>query len=250
MAELFSTMERPRTAAASVEQHIKELIRARRLVAGDRLPPERQLAERLGVNRATLRAALQSLTDQGVLIGRQGAGWTLQAQGDIVAANLAIYLRLEDVTFNQLFAARRAIEPHIASAAAEHRGDEQLTAMRTCIGVMRSTKDSDSYLQADADFHALIAVASKNPVFSLLISPTLNLLGDVRRRLVAERGVITASHAEHDRILDAIERGDPAEAHEAMLAHIDRFVRSGSKVLLDDATVDDPQTPPDAVHSG
>ena len=231
MSDLFPVLDRPQSAVAGVEQHVKELIRARRLVAGDRLPPERQLAERLGVNRSTLRSALQSLADQGVLTGRQGAGWTLEAQGQVVAANLAVYLQLEDVSFDHLFAARRVVEPQIAVGAATHRTDEQLTAMRACIAAMRSTSDSDSYLQADSDFHALIAAASDNPVFTLLISPTLNLLGEVRRRLVQEPSVITASHDEHERILAAIERGDPDEARDAMLAHIDRFVSSSTAVL-------------------
>ena len=234
MTEIFSSVERPRTAAAGVEQHLKELIRARRLVAGDRLPPERQLAERLGVNRSTLRGALQSLTEQGVLVGRQGAGWVIQPRGEVVAANLAVYLSLEDVTFDQLFTARRAIEPHIAAGAAQHRTDEQVTALRACISAMRSTTDSGSYLQADSDFHAILAAASQNPVFSLLIGPTLNLLQDVRQRLSAEHSVISASHDEHDQILSAVEKGDAQAAENAMLHHIDRFVLSGSKVLNDD----------------
>lgn len=252
MSDLFSIVVRPRTAASSVEQHIKELIRARRLVAGDHLPAERQLAGRLGVNRSTLRSALQSLADQGVLTGRQGAGWVVKAQGEVVAANVAVYLQLEHISFDQLFAARRAIEPHIASGAAGHRSEGQLAAMRACIAAMRTTKDSESYLQADSDFHALIAAASDNPVFSLLISPTLNLLGDVRRRLAREPSVIEASHAEHDWILDAIERGDAAAAHEAMTAHIDRFVCSGTTVLRHDAAARPDHAPaplPGAVHS-
>ncbi len=231
---MFSSVERPRTAASGVEQHLKELIRARRLVTGDHLPPERQLAERLGVNRSTLRGALQSLTEQGVLVARQGAGWVVKPRGEVVAANLAVYLSLEDVTFDQLFAARRAVEPHIAAGAALHRTEEQVAALRTCISAMRSTSDSESYLQADSDFHAILAAASHNPVFSLLIAPTLNLLHDVRQRLSAEHSVIDASHHEHEQILAAVEEGDAQAAENAMLRHIDRFVRSGAKALRDD----------------
>lgn len=231
MTELFPVLERPRSAVAGVEQHLKELIRARRLVAGDRLPAERQLADRLGVNRSTLRSALQSLADQGVLAGRHGSGWTVEAQGHVVASNLAVYLQLEDVSFQHLFDARRAVEPAIAAGAAEHRSDEQVAAMRACIAAMRATTDADSYLQADSDFHALIAAASGNPVFTLLISPALNLLGDVRRRAVGEPKVIAASHSEHEMILAAIERGDPDAARDAMLTHITSFVSRSTTAL-------------------
>lgn len=231
MTELFPVLERPRSAVAGVEQHLKELIRARRLVAGDRLPAERQLAERLGVNRATLRSALQSLADQGVLAGRHGSGWTVEAQGQVVASNLAVYLQLEEVSFRHLFDARRTVEPAVAADAAEHRSDEQVAAMRACIAAMRATTDGDSYLQADSDFHAMISAASGNPVFTLLISPTLNLLSDVRRRIAGEPTVIAASHSEHEMILAAIERGDPDAARDAMLAHINSFVSRSTTVL-------------------
>ncbi|MGC4954197.1 FadR/GntR family transcriptional regulator [Actinomadura citrea] len=234
MTEIFRAVERPRSAASGVEQHLKELMHAGRLTAGDRLPPERQLAERLGVNRSTLRSALQSLTEQGILAGRQGAGWVIQPSGEIVAANLATYLSLEDVTFDQLFEARRAVEPPIAASAARHRTDEQITALRACITAMQSTTDSESYLQADSDFHALLAVASHNPVFSVLITPTLTLLQDVRRRLAAEQSVISVSHQEHQQILDAVENQDTEAAHDAMLGHIDRFVDSSNTIMRDD----------------
>jgi DNA-binding FadR family transcriptional regulator len=231
VTDLFPVLERPRSAVTGVEQHLKELIRARRLVAGDRLPAERQLAERLGVNRSTLRSALRSLADQGVLTGRHGSGWTIEAQGHVIASNLAVYLQLEDVTFQQLFDARRVVEPAIAAGAAEHRTEDQVAAMRACIAAMRATADGDSYLQADSDFHALIAAASANPVFTLLISPALNLLGDVRRRIAGEPSVITASHGEHEMILAAIERADPDAARDAMLAHVSGFVSRGTAVL-------------------
>lgn len=231
MSELFSSVSRSASAGQAVEQHIKELIKARRLLAGDNLPAERNLAERMGVSRSTLRGALQSLAEQGVLTGRHGAGWTVQARGHIVAANLEVYFSLEEVSFGQLFEARRAIEPHIAAAAAANRTEEQIIALKRCISAMRATSDTQQYLQADSDFHAILATASQSPVFSMLIAPTLSLLQDVRERLSAEDSVISASHDEHDRILDAVERGDSEAAQQEMLHHIDRFVASGSKIL-------------------
>lgn len=231
MSELFSTVARSGTAGQAVEQHIKELIKARRLLAGDKLPPERQLAERLDVSRSTLRGSLQSLAEQGVLTGKHGAGWTVEPSSHIVAANLAVYLSLEEVSFGQLFAARRAVEPHIAAGAAQHRTEAQLAALERCIQVMRATPDNQVYLQADSDFHAILAAASQNPVFSMLITPTLTLLQDVRERLSAEQSVISASHDEHDRILSAVRAGDAGTAKLEMTHHIDRFVASGSEVL-------------------
>jgi GntR family transcriptional regulator, transcriptional repressor for pyruvate dehydrogenase complex len=231
VTDVFSAIPRAQTTGQVVEQHLKELIRARRLTDGDRLPPERQLAERLGVSRSTLRGALQSLTEQGVLTGRQGAGWTVTPNRATVAANLALYLSLEDVTFDELFAARRAVEPDVAAAAAEHRTEAQLVALQRSIDVMRAAAEPAAYLQADSDFHAVLAAASRNTVFSLLLMPTLDLLQELRRELSGEPRVIAASHPEHEQILDAVRRQDPEAARTAMAAHIDRFVSSSREVL-------------------
>jgi DNA-binding FadR family transcriptional regulator len=227
VSDLFEPVLRSQTTGRAVEQHLKELIRARRLLAGHRLPPERQLAERLGVSRSTLRGALQSLAEQGVVTGRQGSGWTVQPSRGVVAANLAVYFSLEDVSFDELFAARRAVEPPIAAGAALHRSDAQVMALQQSIDAMRATSDPAAYLAADSDFHAMLASASEN----VLVAPVFSLLQDVRERLSGQDSVISASHGEHQRILDAVRRQDAEGAQQAMLDHIDRFVASGRRAL-------------------
>ncbi len=235
MSDRFTSIDRGAAVGYSCEAHLKALIAARRLTSGDRLPPERELAARLDVSRGTLRGALQSLAEQGVLVARQGSGWVVSPQRDVIAKNLAVYLSLEDVTFDQLFAARRAIEPHSAAGAATHRSDEHIASMRHCIHVMRSAPDTGTYVRADADFHALLAVASGNPMFSIMLAPTLDLLGMLREDVAAHPEVTEASHLEHDLIMDAVVGQDAGRAQEAMLAHIDRFVESGRRLVVDSA---------------
>ncbi len=231
MSEQFASITRRAGVGSSCEFHLKALIAARRLVIGDRLPPERDLAARLDVSRGTLRGALQSLAEQGILVGRQGSGWIVSPRSDVVATNLAVYLSLEEVTFDELFAARRAIEPPAAATAALTRTDEQLAAMHRCIHAMKSTTDPAAFVRGDADFHALLAAASGNPLFSIMLAPTLDLLGALREDVAAHPEVTAASHVEHDVIVAAIEIGDSDGAHAAMLAHIDRFVENGDRLM-------------------
>lgn len=231
MNEPFGNIERASGVGASCEAHLKSLIAARRLLAGDRLPAERDLAARLDVSRGTLRGALQSLAEQGVLVGRHGSGWVVSPRADVVATNLAVYLSLEEVTFDQLFAARRAIEPQAAAEAALHRTTVQLEAMRRCTKVMRGAPDVATYVRADADFHALVTSASGNPLFSVMLAPTLDLLGSMREDVAAHPEVTEASHQEHDQILAALDASDAEASQAAMLAHIDRFVASGRRAL-------------------
>ncbi len=239
MAESFANIERAAGVGASCEAHLKSLIAARRLLAGDRLPPERELAARLDVSRGTLRGALQSLADQGVLAARQGSGWVVTPRPDVVATNLTVYLSLEEVTFDQLFAARRAVEPQAAAEAARHRTAEHLEALRRCTTAMRGAPDVATYVRADADFHALVTAASGNPLLSVMLAPTLDLLGPMREDVAAHAEVTAASHHEHDQILAAVDAGDPVAAQAAMLAHIDHFVASGRRALADE----DPASP-------
>jgi GntR family transcriptional repressor for pyruvate dehydrogenase complex len=233
MSEPFTSVTRGAGVGSTCETHLKALIAARRLLAGDRLPPERELATRLDVSRGTLRGALQSLAEQGVLVGRQGSGWIVSPQREVVAANLAVYLSLEDVTFDQLFAARRAIEPHAAAAAAVHRSQDHVAALHRCIQAMKGAPDVATYVRADADFHALLAAASGNPMFSIMLAPTLDLLSSMREDVAAHPDVTAASHVEHDLIMSAVEAGESEQAQAAMLAHIDRFVESGDRLMAD-----------------
>lgn len=237
MSQPFVGVVRGTGVGSTCEAQLKALIAARRLVVGDRLPPERELAARLDVSRGTLRGALQSLADQGVLVGRQGSGWLVSPRREVVATNLAVYLSLEDITFDQLFAARRAIEPHAAAGAARHRSPEQVAALRRCIQAMKSAPDVATYVRADADFHALLAAASGNPMFSIMLAPTLDLLASLREDVAAHPEVTAASHREHDRIIAAVESADSEGAQAAMLTHIDRFVECGDR-LMNEAMAD------------
>jgi GntR family transcriptional repressor for pyruvate dehydrogenase complex len=234
VTEPFASIQRTNSVGTSCETHLKSLIAARRLLAGDRLPPERELAARLDVSRGTLRGALQSLAEQGVLAARQGSGWVVTPRPEVVASNLAVYLSLEEVTFDQLFAARRAIEPQAAANAAHNHTADQLEAMRRCIKAMRSAPDVSTYVRADADFHALVTAASGNALFSIMLAPTLDLLSSMREDVAAHAEVTAASHHEHDEILAAVEARDPTAAEAAMLHHIDHFVTSGRGLLADD----------------
>ena len=230
MSDLFIEISRT-SAPKAIEDQIKGLIVSRQLVAGEALPPERDFAARLGVSRSSLREALRALTEQGIVTARQGSGWLVQPNRDTAAGNLAVYFRLEDVTFEQVFEARMANEPAIARLAAERRTDDELAAIAEAFDAMEQVTSPEAFLEADTAFHALIAAAAHNVLLSFQMTPTMSLLADARRAVVANDDGGRTSQVEHRRILDAIRAQDPDATEQAMRDHIASFARRGAATL-------------------
>ncbi len=229
MSDLFVEVSRSSTPKA-IEEQIKGLIGARQLVAGDALPPEREFAARLGVSRSTLREALRALTEEGIVAARQGSGWAVTPNPRPAASNLAVYFLLEDVTFEQVTEARMATEPTIARLAAQRRTDEQLAAITDAFERMSQVKAGKRFVDADSEFHALIATAAHNVLLSFSMLPTMSLLEEVRVKIVEQPSSVAASQAEHQRILTAIGALDGVAAEQAMRDHITWFQDRGSAV--------------------
>jgi GntR family transcriptional repressor for pyruvate dehydrogenase complex len=228
MSDLFVEVSRSSTPKA-IEEQIKHLIVSRQLVTGDALPPERQFAARLGVSRSTLREALRALTEEGIIAARQGSGWAVQPNAGTAASNLAVYFRLEDVTFEQVTEAREATEPTIARLAAERRTDEQLAQITAALTPMSSVSGAE-FVKADSEFHALIATAADNVLLSFSMLPTMSLLEELRIAVSSTSARITASQAEHERIVAAIRDHDGERAEREMRAHIVGFRDRGREV--------------------
>jgi len=190
---------------------------------GDRLDPERELIVRLGVTRARLRKALDTLEHEGAIWRHVGKGTFIASP--VVASgpgNLAILSK--QVTPVQLMRARLALEPAIAREAALHASEEAMRRMKECRDRAVEAPDWDEYEAQDDNLHRLIAESTEN-VLLLSLFDHLNAV----RRAVAWNTVVRSSErparthssfAEHDAILGAIEARDPTAAQAAMRTHL------------------------------
>jgi DNA-binding FadR family transcriptional regulator len=218
------------------------------LTAGDRLPGERELAERLGVSRIVVREALGRLQARGLIEIRPGVGAFVVPMPDrSVTEPLGLYIRRHGVGHAHLFEVRRALEPQIASAAARRRDPRALarleaTQRRTAAaaaelgraavdpadgardGARDDARDEEAleaFAWADLAFHVHLAQASGNPLFELLLVPLVEPLLEVRRAGARRPGAADRATAEHAAILAAVVAGDPAAAAAAMAHHLD-----------------------------
>ena len=139
------------------------LITERQLKAGDRLPPERELAATMGVSRSSLREALRALAMLGVAEMRQGDGTYLtNLQPDSLMRSVGLVLALSDSGLEELFEARKLVEPGLAELAAERisRRGRRRAARAAPRRTHDALDDPEAFMWADIELHAKIARAA------------------------------------------------------------------------------------------
>ncbi|UUW88113.1 FadR/GntR family transcriptional regulator [Pimelobacter simplex] len=201
-----------------VAEQITEWITATGLAVGDRLPPERELAQQLGVSRATLSQALVALEVVGVVTVRHGDGTVLTrpTEGTIAQAIRAHADRLPEI-----IETRDALETKIAALAAERRTDADLAEIEAAIAAMETDVAAGGRgVEGDERFHAAVTAASHSALLARLMLEIGPLVRETRLESLSQPERPHASLAGHRRIADAIAAGDPAAAAAAMHAHI------------------------------
>lgn len=238
----FRPLEHDR-AADVVMRRLEELILDGVLRSGDRLPGERDLAQRLDVSRPVLREALKRLEDEGLLVGRQGEGTFV---ADLVrpafAPPLAALLARDDRAGRDTLEFRRAFEGWAAELAARRATADDRAMIARIVATMReahAAHDEAREAELDVDLHMTIAEATHNLV-ALHVAhainrlqvdgvttarPKLYLLPSARERLLAE----------HLAIAEAVLAGDAAAARTRAEAHVDGVAADLAELTAADA---------------
>lgn len=213
----------PREGASERLVHrILGMVTAGSLRPGDRLPPERELAELFNVSRPTVREAVRALIVLGVLRARQGDGITVSPlEAADLLGPLTFFLTLREVEVERLYEARAVIEGEIAALAATRARPEDMTVLEALIEAqLGAVADPERYRRIDTAFHRRLAEVAGNP-FLARAAESLNVLGLEFRKLASETAeVIRLSIADHGAILAALRAADPRAARRAMEAHM------------------------------
>ena len=189
---------------------------------GDRLPPERELCDRLGVSRTVVREALNLVEARGLISIEHGRGAVVSGgEPRAVRDTLGLLLRVQPKTLCELLEMRGILEVEVAGLAAERADPEDVEAMRVQIDRMRGSIDApEGYVDADVEFHALLARAARNGVLLTMLEPVVDLLKASRRVSAARPGNARRALGEHDRVLSAVEAGDAEGARREMREHL------------------------------
>lgn len=231
--------EKNGSTAEEVVERLREMIHNGELTAGDRLPPERDLAKLLGVSRPTLRAGIRSLATVGILQSRQGAG-TFVAERDesptLDGSPLKMLSALHGFTSDEMFEARLALEMSVAALAATRSTSEQMTLMAEQItGMYASLDDPGQYLVHDMKFHQTIAAASGNRILTSLMNMVATILFDARSKTVHRALDLKESAEQHHNIYRAMRERNPEAARQAMHDHLTETQKAQRLEELDDA---------------
>jgi DNA-binding FadR family transcriptional regulator len=208
-----------------------ELITERQLKAGDRLPPERELAATMGVSRSSLREALRALAMLGVAEMRQGDGTYLtNLQPGSLMRSVGLVLALSDSGLEELFEARKLVEPGLAKLAAERIDDDAAAELYRCAASTHDVLDDpEAFMWADIELHAKIARAARNAVLERLLESIAGMGIASRRRTGRLTPVREQSAHDHVDIAAAIAAHDGDAAFKAMLRHLENVERGGTK---------------------
>lgn len=204
-----------------VIDRLRAFIDSADLQPGDRLMSERELAERLGVSRTSVRQALTALRAQGMVEIRHGDGvYLLRSPGDLIP-NLAAEIAGSEVDHAMIWEVREGIEVEAARVAAARRREDDLVAMRAALAAMAdSVREGGDGIAGDRAFHAAVATASHNPLLRELVAQLSEAIDRTSAASLTVAGRPPISLEAHHRILAAVEAGDGEEAAERMRDHV------------------------------
>ncbi len=209
------------SAADAIAAQLARRILDGSLATGDRLPPERSLAESFSASRGTVREALRSLSARGLVSRRVGSGTFVIYEPDAVDTDVS-----EITSPLELVEVRAAIEPQMARLAVRNATARDMAVLERAVADMEGEEDPERFSLADEMFHLRLAEATHNP----LIVEIYHRINHVRthqqwdsiKNKILTPHQIAAYNREHRALLAALSRRDAERAVEVVTAHMER----------------------------
>lgn len=192
------------------------------LLPGAYLPTETQLAETFGVSRTVIREATKTLIAKGLVEVQRGRGVIVRepASEETVAQTFSMLLRRRSVTFWHLWQMRVILETEVAGLAAQQRTPAQLYTLRqTMLAMENPDATLENLVDADMEFHYMLAHAANNPLLELIFQSVTGLMRASRKLTLSLSGAPRALRG-HQQIYAAVDRGDAEDARAQMRDHL------------------------------
>ncbi|KMY67728.1 GntR family transcriptional regulator [Desulfocarbo indianensis] len=221
----FKTVQ-PKKISDQVFEQLRDMIFRGQLKPLDRLPPERELAQQMGVSRPTVRNAVGRLVSLGLVDQRQGQGTFVANHHDGGKRNpLSLMVEGQAVSLHQLLEVRLGLECNSAVLAARRADEEDIALLERSLAQMsKQIKKGGLGSSEDVYFHMRIAYASKNPLQVQLMKHFYDYMAvGIRENLqILYQDVVNVDlvHLQHERVLSAIKAHDTHAAFDYMRSHI------------------------------
>jgi DNA-binding FadR family transcriptional regulator len=211
----------PVQAATTFEETVERLgtgIRLGLLPPGSQLPPERDLAEQLGISRSTLRQALTALTQSGHLMAvrGRGGGWFVAESPPLAPQSEHVEL----AEWRDLLDYRIAVEVGAAFLAAERAEPLDLARLGEQVEVMHDVDDFAVYRQADVFFHLGLAEAARSPRLVAAMTEVQGAMSELIGHIAHPPEVLERSNAQHAKLVGLLERRQGERAARLVREHL------------------------------
>jgi DNA-binding FadR family transcriptional regulator len=232
--DLYTAVSSNRMSEAIVDQ-IRGLIRSEQLRPGDRLPSERDLGERMGVSRVTVREAMRVLEAGGLIqikVGAKGGAVVTSPSSTKLGSGLADLISLSPLTAGEVIEARQVFEVGIIPLVVERATDEDITELREMVAAHQAALKGGEYgMPMSAAFHVRVAACTHNSAIEMLVQSFHGpLLMSLREAQVAAPLMGHRGTNEHRDFVEAVAKRNVDRAIEIMRTHLDRTARRISRV--------------------
>jgi GntR family transcriptional repressor for pyruvate dehydrogenase complex len=232
---LFQTVEKSRLSD-DIARQIEQAVREGRLVSGQVLSSERDLAKTFNVSRPIIREALRILEIRGFVSIQQGRGTLIKdPEKDIFNLPISEWLEKNMQLLNEFYEARLAIEPACAALASRRATPKQLRRLKEILDeadrLLQARENPAALVSLDIDFHSEIARMSGNSFLFAMLNTLIVPETDVRKVVLRLPNHIEVTNNGHRRVYEAIKARDSEAARQAMIdslsepfAAIDKFM--------------------------
>jgi len=205
-------------------KQIKKIITDGNLKPGDKLPPERELAERFAVGRTTIREALKALSYTKIIIRTREGAIVNRNVLDYFTDSLNEKLICKYVGLEDLIETRKLIELEITSLAAQRATIEDINILQKNLFNMKkfvAKNDVSEYINTNVEFHETIAEMAQNRVLYEIFISIRGLLKEFQEAIVKQPGIMNRSLEYHEKIFKAIKEKNACRAKEEISAHLE-----------------------------
>jgi GntR family transcriptional repressor for pyruvate dehydrogenase complex len=217
---------KPKKVSSQIADQIRSSILAGEFAPGDKLPPERELAEIFAVSRPSVREALNMLASSGLVMSYQGGGTVVLSLVETTAGNpLMELIRFKQERALDVIEVRKGMESWTAYYAAERALPEDLRRLEEIVeGMRRNLAGMEPSEDLDANFHIVIARATHNIVWLHLMQSLFDAMKEFQQSVWRAVYITQDDHhllfSHHLRIFEAIKAKDAIGARDAMNDHL------------------------------
>lgn len=227
-------------------QQITDMIEANHLQPGDKLPSERELAQKLSVSRTSVRQALSAIAAQGIIRVKQGGGTFIAEHHDptnttkeAFVESLSASLASQQINPIEIAQARRLVESEVAGLCALNADSDICKELTEIISKAKAADENshETFYELNNQLHTIIAKGSRNAVYYIFMQSFIQLMsGNLwfwgKEHSKDHRGIREKNWTEHEELVEAICRHESEKARLIMYNHLSTVVNEMTEVFM------------------